>query len=82
MPDCVKATTAFTDEVKKCHFGGFQLPLHIMRCTYYEMYKTIMGEDHFAVCDAEFTDLTDLVPLAPISGWNKECEDCEIEEVD
>ena len=53
-----------------------------MRCTYYEMYKTIMGEDRFAVCDAEFTDLSDLVPLVPVSGWSEECEDYEIEEVD
>ena len=46
------------------------------------MYKTIMGEDRFAVCDAEFTDLPDLVPLVPVSGWSEECEDYEIEEVD
>ena len=46
------------------------------------MYKTIMGEDRFAVCGAELTDLSDLVPLVPVSGWSEECEDYEIEEVD
>ena len=43
------------------------------------MYKTIMGEDRFAVCDAELTDLSDPVPLVPVNGWK---EDYQIEEVD
>ena len=83
ISECQPAA-AITDDTKECHFDALplQLPLHIMRCTYYEMYKTIMGEDRFAVCDAEFTDLPDLVPLVPVSGWSEECEDYEIEEVD